>query len=237
MAFCTNTVTEISSQPYAPLHLFPLMQKPQDENLGLLDLRTEQHNFSDKLEELFLERFGVSIDNAGPTSLFNYAYALLHSTKYREMYSDFLKIDYPRLPLTTDLQVLDTLASLGSEIMDLHLLQPKRWPSVPTSFFGQSNAVVDGAHYEQGSVYINKGFSTGFTGITENVWAFRIGAYQVCEKWLKDRKGRTLTVDDVAHYQKMVVAISETIRLMGDIDKVIEQHGGWPGAFELVPSR
>jgi hypothetical protein len=59
----------------------------------------------------------------------------------------------------------------------------------------------------------------------------------VCEKWLKDRKGRTLTVDDVAHYQKMVVAVSETIRLMGDIDKVIEQHGGWPGAFELVPSR
>jgi hypothetical protein len=63
------------------------------------------------------------------------------------------------------------------------------------------------------------------------VWNFHIGGYQVCEKWLKDRKGRILTKDDLAHYQKIIIALSETIRLMAEIDAVIEQHGGWPGAF------
>ena len=65
----------------------------------------------------------------------------------------------------------------------------------------------------------------------EDVWNFHIGGYQVCEKWLKDRKGRTLSKDDIAHYQKIVVALTETIRLMKEIDEVIDQHGGWPGAF------
>jgi hypothetical protein len=71
----------------------------------------------------------------------------------------------------------------------------------------------------------------GFRGVSETVWNFHIGGYQVCEKWLKDRKGRTLTNDDVAHYQKIVVALAETIRLMQEIDEAIEQRGGWPAAF------
>ena len=74
--------------------------------------------------------------------------------------------------------------------------------------------------------------TAGFKGVREDVWNFHIGGYQVCEKWLKDRKGRTLSKDDIAHYQKIVVSLSETIRLMKKIDQVIEQHGGWPGAFQ-----
>jgi hypothetical protein len=73
--------------------------------------------------------------------------------------------------------------------------------------------------------------SIGFHGVPEAVWNFYIGGYQVCEKWLKDRRSRTLSDDDIAHYQKIVVALAETIRLMREIDEVIEQHGGWPGAF------
>ena len=69
----------------------------------------------------------------------------------------------------------------------------------------------------------------------EAVWNFHIGGYQVCEKWLKDRKGRTLTKDDIAHYHKTVVALNETIRIMGEIDRIIEAHGGWPGAFVTAP--
>ena len=73
--------------------------------------------------------------------------------------------------------------------------------------------------------------SIGFRGVPEEVWDSHIGGYQVCHKWLKDRKGRTLSADDIAHYQKIVVALSETIRLMGEIDEVIDEHGGWPDAF------
>jgi len=71
----------------------------------------------------------------------------------------------------------------------------------------------------------------GFKGVPEEVWNFHIGGYQVCEKWLKDRKGRALSSEDITHYQKIVVALSETIRIMAEIDKVIDVHGGWPGAF------
>jgi len=73
--------------------------------------------------------------------------------------------------------------------------------------------------------------SIGFKGVPENVWNFHIGGYQVCEKWLKDRKGRLLSKEDIAHYQKVIVALSETILVMSGIDEIIEQHGGWPGAF------
>jgi hypothetical protein len=74
----------------------------------------------------------------------------------------------------------------------------------------------------------------GFHGVPEDVWNFHIGGYQVCHKWLKDRKGRTLSHDDIIHYQKIIVAINETIRIMREIDEVIEEHGGWPGAFQTT---
>lgn len=71
----------------------------------------------------------------------------------------------------------------------------------------------------------------GFKGVTATVWDFRIGGYQVCEKWLKDRVGRALSPTEIDHYERVVGAISETIRLMREVDEVINEHGGWPGAF------
>ncbi|HEY8668280.1 MAG TPA: type ISP restriction/modification enzyme [Tepidisphaeraceae bacterium] len=82
---------------------------------------------------------------------------------------------------------------------------------------------------------MDKKQKTGFAGVPEEIRNFHIGGYQVCQKWLKDRKGRTLSKDDLIHYQKIVVALHETIRLMKEIDEVIEKHGGWPGAFVTNP--
>jgi hypothetical protein len=84
---------------------------------------------------------------------------------------------------------------------------------------------------DSGRVYINKGDPPEagkgqyFEGVPPEVWNFHIGGYQVCERWLKDRKGRTLTYEDLEHYRKVVTALSETIRLMGAIDAAIPQ---WP---------
>jgi len=80
-------------------------------------------------------------------------------------------------------------------------------------------------------VWLDRDHTIGFRGVHENIWNFNIGGYQVCEKWLKDRRERKLSKGDVAHYQRIVVAIGETIRLMKKIDEVIEKHGGWPDAF------
>ncbi|HRT10050.1 MAG TPA: hypothetical protein P5233_16835, partial [Candidatus Paceibacterota bacterium] len=97
-----------------------------------------------------------------------------------------------------------------------------------TEYVGGRAPVVEKVSWSKNTVWLDKAQSTGFRGVPENVWNFHIGGYQVCEKWLKDRKGRTLTADDLTHYQKIVVALAETIRLMGEIDAVIEKHGGWP---------
>jgi ribosomal protein L12E/L44/L45/RPP1/RPP2 len=94
---------------------------------------------------------------------------------------------------------------------------------------------VEKATYAKQTVWVDKKQTCGFAGVPEAVWNFHIGGYQVCEKWLKDRKGRTLSKEDIAHYQKIVVALSETIRIMKEIDEVIEKHGGWPGAFVTTP--
>jgi len=81
-------------------------------------------------------------------------------------------------------------------------------------------------------VWIDKAQTTDFRTVPEAVWNFHIGGYQVCEKWLKDRKRRILSNEDIAHYHKIVIALAETIRLMAEIDEIIDQHGGWPGAFQ-----
>ena len=111
-------------------------------------------------------------------------------------------------------------------------------------FVGSGEFQVEEVSYSDKTVWIDKAKTRGFRGVPEEVWNFHIGGYQVCEKWLKDRQakggknprpGRVLTDADIAHYQKIVVALNETIRIMQEIDEVIEQHGGWPDAFRVVP--
>lgn len=100
-----------------------------------------------------------------------------------------------------------------------------------TAYIGSRAPDVEKVSWSKNHVWLDKAQTAGFKGVCEEVWNFHIGGYQVCEKWLKDRKGRTLSKDDIAHYQKIIVALSETIRLMAEIDKVIDAHGGWPNAF------
>jgi len=113
----------------------------------------------------------------------------------------------------------------------MHLLESPKLDKLLTTYSGPTNPEVEKISYALDTVWLDKAQACGFRHIPGAVWNFHIGGYQVCEKWLKDRKGRTLSKDDITHYQKIVVALSETIRLMAEIDKVIEAHGGWPGAF------
>ncbi len=99
------------------------------------------------------------------------------------------------------------------------------------AFAGPAEPVVEKVSWSAGTVWLDKAQTRGFRGVPEEVWSFHVGGYQVCEKWLKDRKGRTLSAEDITHYHRIVIALHETIRLMGEIDAVIEDHGGWPEAF------
>ena len=177
--------------------------------------------------------------NLTPEDIFHYAYAVFHSPGYRSRYAEFLKIDFPRLPLTGNLELFRALARLGGELTALHLLESPKLDKSITEFIGRSKEVTR-IGWSDNTVWLDAPTkkaalqapgSSGFNGVPEAVWNFHIGGYQVCQKWLKDRKGRTLNDEDIAHYHKIVISLSETIRLMAEIDEVIETHGGWPGAF------
>ncbi len=177
-----------------------------------------------------------------PEDIFHYAYAVFHSPTYRTRYAEFLKIDFPRLPLTSNRDLFFRLAVLGGELVGLHIMESPKLNDLMTEFPEKGTDAVekvsftpedgrDGARPSKGTgrVWINS--TQYFGGVPAVVWNFHVGGYQVCGKWLKDRKGRTLTYEDIQHYQKIVVALNETIRLMTGIDQAIEAQGGWPGAF------
>ncbi|MBW1660047.1 MAG: hypothetical protein JRJ48_06085 [Deltaproteobacteria bacterium] len=180
---------------------------------------------------------GASVSSV---DLFCYAYAILQSPKYRRRYAAFLRIDFPRLPFPASTELFRVLATLGMELISLHLLESSQLDTPTTQVMGSGSLCVQNVAYSNETAWLDKAQTKGFQGISPAVWAFHIGGYQVCEKWLKDRQakggknprpGRILTNADIAHYQKIIVAIKETIRIMTEIDEVIEQHGGWPGAF------
>ena len=153
---------------------------------------------------------------------------MFHSPTYRTRYAEFLKNDFPRLPLTSDLELFRALAGKGAELVTLHLMESPRLSDFITDYPIKGDSEVEKAQYADNDqrVWINS--TQYFGGVPKAVWDFHVGGYQVCEKWLKDRKTRKLTYDDLQHYQKVVVALQETIRLMAEIDSVIEQHCGWP---------
>ncbi|MGO9199748.1 MAG: type ISP restriction/modification enzyme [Limisphaerales bacterium] len=166
----------------------------------------------------------------GPERIFNYAYAVFHSPAYRKRYSEFLRGDFPRLPLTSNLELFGALAVIGGELVDLHAKGKGGLHGLSYPVKGYN--VVEAVRYqppqgkEPGRVWIND--RQYFEGVPESAWTFPIGGYQPAQRWLKDRIGRTLGFDDQVEYQRIVGALIQTRHLMGEIDACIEQHGGWP---------
>jgi predicted helicase len=166
--------------------------------------------------------------------VFKYTIAVLNAPSYTDRFTQRLKRDWPKLPLPNSKRLFEDLARLGGQLVALHLLESSKLDHPITEFVGGRNPEVEKVSWSNNTVWVDKALTTGFNGIREDVWNFQIGGYQVCEKWLKDRKGRKLLKADIAHYQKIVVALSETILLVKQIDEVIEHQGGWPGAFQTA---
>jgi predicted helicase len=238
-------------------HLFPLRlvtakAQMRLETTGETEWMT---NLSDEMVAWLKGRLGVTVcvsdSSVGPgkvsdRDVFGYIYGVLHSPGYRSRYAEFLKADFPRLPPPGSLKLFRELVPPGTELVALHLMESPKLDDFVTTYTGPENPQVERVGWSDNTVWLDaaatkKGQpvepgSIGFHGVPEQVWNFHIGGYHVCEKWLKDRKGRKLSKDDIAQYQKIVVALAETIRLMKEIDEVIEAHGGWPGAFQPVAS-
>jgi predicted helicase len=234
--------TKTKEQNYS----FPLYLYPKDAGLSLVAGR--RANFAERFlrdvaTALGLVQRGDRIPpEVSPEAIFHYIYGILHSPGYRRRYEDFLKSDFPRAPLPSKLDLFRQVVRLGGELVMLHLLKSPKLDRPITIFTGPRNPEVGRVGWSDETVWLDeaatkrgqpaKSGTIGFRGVPEEVWNFHIGGYQVCEKWLKDRKGRTLTAEDITHYHRIVIALHETIRIMREIDEVIDGHGGWPGAFQ-----
>jgi len=176
-----------------------------------------------------IQEFKTNNNEFGEVDLLDYIYAVLHSPTYRENYKEFLKIDFPRVPYPT-IDSFWQLVKLGGELRQIHLLESPVVEKYITEYPVDDDNKVGKIVYEDGNVYINyeKASPSGrleglqyFANVPEVAWNFYIGGYQPAQKWLKDRKDRALSYEDILHYQKVIVALTETDRIMKEIDGIM----------------
>ena len=223
----TDQISEksyISNRSETTAHVFPLYLYPNPDEL---DLTTERSlnlkpaflkALSDTLELPQTAPFGLP-QSVSPEEILGYIYAILYSPTYRERFYEFLKYDFPRIPLPQDLEHFRKLAALGQSLINWHLLKDLQIPP-RHRFEGEGETVVSKVRYEGGQVWINA--TQHFTDVPEAVWEYEIGAYQVCEKWLRDRKNTALSHAEVRQYCAILTAIAETLQIMAEIDTVLD---------------
>jgi predicted helicase len=204
--------------------VFPLYRYPdtKGEQKALMPEAGRKENLS----AAFLEALaGVLGQTPVPESVLGYLYAVLHSPAYRARYAEFLKRDFPRVPLPPDKATFDALAQFGSALIDLHLLRDPALNTPSCKYPVAGDHRVERVEYDEKAqrVWING--AQYFEPVPPKVWAYRVGGYQVCHKWLDDRKGAVLSLDDRLTYQKMVTALKRTLALQAQIDAAA--RGAW----------
>ena len=193
-------------------YIFPLYLYPEEGTL-----ETERRvNFDPKIYAEIKEKAGLSGADGDELKVFDYIYGVLHSPDYRATYAQFLKIDFPRIPYPPSPEVFAHVAEKGGALRRLHLMEDAAIGDTPFPFVGDGDYVVGKPVLtDDGRVMINP--DQYFDNVPRIAWEFHIGGYQPAQKWLKDRKGRALSFDDVVHYQKIIKILSETDRIMRDI--------------------
>lgn len=231
--FCSKTITEYNLFRRGGNNLFPLYLYPSEKDHfingngngnGHDKELPPKANFSPefikdietKLKLQFVvEGKGDFNQTISALDIFHYMYAIFHSPTYRKRYAEFLKMDFPRLPVTSDKSLFEKLTMLGEQLVNTHLM--KADIENDSCFPITGNNVVEKIDYKDNKVYINK--TQYFDNVALESWEFHIGGYQVCQKWLKDRKDRALTYEDCTHYLYILAAIENTQKIMKKIDE------------------
>ena len=220
---CTNFIINdctVSLETKERSYIFPLYLYPDpDQNDLFSHLEESKERKPNISEKIFSALAGTYKTKPKPEDIFYYIYAVFYSNTYRTKYAEFLKTDFPRVPFTKDKGLFKKLAEYGKRLADLHLMRSHELDSLFVKFQGTGDKRVDKIKHDKKDerVYINE--DQYFEGLEENVWQYRIGGYQVCDKWLKDRKGKVLSLDDIKHYCKVATAIERTINIQSSIDE------------------
>ncbi len=230
-AFVTNNVTDMcfisiktKETGYVfPLYVYQQKDKPKKKSLSSMmmlfepeaDYGVKKPNLSPELVEKLTKTYKKA---PSPEEIFYYIYAVLYSNTYRTKYAEFLKIDFPRVPFAKDYKLFKKIAEYGEKLVEHHLIKSAELDKPIAKFQGQGNDKVEKLKYEKGNLYVND--AQYFEGIPQEVWEYKIGGYQVCDKWLKDRKGRKLSVEETQHYCRVVTSIKKTIEIQAKIDGI-----------------
>lgn len=209
-AFITDKIVEsritLSNKGIAylfPLYLYDKIEKDVERKV----------NLNPEFIRIVSERCGTDVSYE---MVLFYIYAILYSNKYRTIYAEFLKNDFPRIPLPTNYSIFEKLSNFGKEIVDLHLMKNRQTSNV--RFNLQGSNIVESVHYENNKVYINK--EQYFDGVPVETWNYQIGGYKVLDKWLKSRKTMELKSQEIEHFIQVIEIVKHTIELTKRIDEV-----------------
>jgi predicted helicase len=195
---------------------FPLYLYPTEQDLD----QTRRVNMDPKIRKQ-IEDLAAHPTHGRPdeVAIFDYIYGVLHCPAYRSTYAEFLKIDFPRVPWPTSPDAFWDISAKGGALRRLHLMEDAAIGPTPYKFNGDGDSVVDKPEYKNGHIWINK--AQCFEDVPPVAWGFFIGGYQPAQKWLKDRKGRALSFEDIKHYQKIIKILTETDRIMATIEMAL----------------
>ncbi|GHU19046.1 hypothetical protein FACS189472_08280 [Alphaproteobacteria bacterium] len=213
-AFVSNKASEWG-------YVFPLYLYSDHDSSRTPNFHPEAiDKFANGLKLKFVPEKTYEADTFAPLDVLDYIYAVLHSPKYREKYQEFLKIDFSKVPYPTNAQKFWRLVDLGGKLRRIHLLESDDLRTLKINYPESGDNIVDKVKYVDSKVYINA--TQYFGDVPEITWNFYIGGYQPAQKWLKDRKGRSLNSDDIRHYQKIINALYLTDKIMREIDETVE---------------
>jgi len=224
----TDTISELKAgESTTGSCVFPLFLYPKRDEFSGQERRT---NFKPEFSKFIASQYG----NVSPVEVFDYIYAVSFSTSYRERYASFLKLDFPKIQFTNNKEAFLKLSQFGKVLRESHL-QKKLSKSTSFKFPAKGNNIIEFIKYniDENAVYINK--IQKITGITREIWNYEIGGYQVIDKWLKARKERELTFDEITQIISTCEALDKTIKCQSAIDSYIKSIGGLPLA--KIPSK
>jgi predicted helicase len=212
-SYVSNKTSEIGYS--FPLYLYPFDNTSERQpNLNSDIVKT----IAEKINLRFAKEKIDDKKTFAPIDMLDYIYAVLHSPAYRTQYKEFLKIDFPRIPYPADAKQFKSLAELGARLRQIHLLENVTPSKNLARYPIEGSNTIDSIAYKDEKAWINK--HQYFEAVPPEAWNFYIGGYQPAQKWLKDRKGRTLNFDEIQHYQKIVNALYLTGDIQRGIDKI-----------------
>jgi hypothetical protein len=228
--FCSTAIADFNlfyrgGNVTFPLYLYDHQDKPPRRSSATALLLFEPSakyadrtlNISSDIRERLVEAYTKAVP---PENLVTYFYGILYSNAYRFRYAEYLKSDFPRLPFTSDYKLFAQISKLGQKLIDLHLLKEPSLSRPVAKFHGQGDGTVEKITYHEELLRVEINATQYFAGISDVVWRYQIGGYKVCEKWLKERKGKKLAGAEIEHYCKLITSLAQTIEIQVEIDKL-----------------